>query len=522
MSVDVDFPLHPPKFHDVNPTHSTRLEGNASTPNFLKGLPVGIPSHDIAPLNFTIYQNVIDGELSRTDLTRHSVNPATLEANPEVPVCTQSDVDRAVAAAQDAAEPWAEVPWSERMKAIEAFADALEAHLVAFAHLQVREMGATLAMALSDIQWAVSLLRDICKFSLPENVIEETQERRVVERYRPIGVTVGIVPWNAPAVLAAFKIAPALLTGNTLILKPSPFAPYSVLKMAELGLRFFPRGVLQALSGDDDLGPWLTAHPGIGKVSFTGSCATGKKVMQACSAHMKRISAELGGNDPAIVCEDVDPEIVGEKIATVALLRSGQFCLAVKRVYVHESVYDAVLAGIVKYVESARVGNGFDEGVVVGPIANRPQYERVKNLLTNIEETKLEVVPRDGQSLEGLNGFFIRPIVVKNPPDEARAVVEEAFGPIIPVMKWSDEADVIQRANNTDYGLGASVWSRDPVQAGRIANRLQAGNIWINAHGELQASTVFPGHKHSGIGSELGIEGLKGWCNIQAMYTRPS
>ncbi|KAI0911510.1 aldehyde dehydrogenase [Ustulina deusta] len=523
MSANINSHLHTPKFHDANPTpQSTPLGGDTPVPNLPKELAARTASsHDTTPLDFTAYQNVIDGELSSTDLTRHTVNPATLEANPEVPVSTRHDVDRAVAAAQNAAAAWAEVPWSERMKAVEAFADALEAHLVEFSHTQVQEMGFPLAMAAEDARWGVKLIRDFCKLSLPDNVIEATRELHVVERYTPIGVAVGIIPWNGPVILACFKIAPALLTGNTLILKPSPFAPYSVLKMAELGLRFFPRGVLQALSGGDDLGPWLTAHPGIGKVSFTGSCATGKKVMQACSAHLKRVSAELGGNDPAIVCEDVDPAMVGRKIATVALLRSGQFCMAVKRVYVHESVYDAVLAGIVEYVENVKVGNGLEEGTIVGPLSNRPQYERVKDLLADIEATKLDVLPRGGQSIEGLNGFFIRPIVVNNPPDEARVVVEEAFGPIIPVMKWSEEADVIQRANNTNYGLGASVWARDLARAGRIANKLQAGNVWINTHSEIQASTAFAGHKQSGLGSDLGIEGLKGWCNIQAIYTRP-
>ncbi|KAI0408659.1 aldehyde dehydrogenase [Xylaria palmicola] len=479
-------------------------------------------SHDTAQLTFDTFQNVINGELSGTAQTRHTVNPSTLEDNPEVPVCTQDDVDRAVTAAKDAAESWASVPWAERRKAIEAFADALESLAAEFGQITVKETGFPLALAAGDVTWGVEWIRDICKLSLPDNVIEASPERNVTERYTPIGVGLGIVPWNGPVILACGKIGPALLTGNTLILKPSPFAPYGILKMAELGLRFFPRGVLQALSGDDDLGPRLTAHPGIGKVAFTGSCATGKKVMAACSTHLKRVSMELGGNDPAIVCEDVDPATVARKIASTALLRSGQLCMAVKRVYVHESIYDIVLAGIAKYFESVKVGDGFDEGTVVGPISNRPQYDRVKELLSNIKETKLDVAPGDEQSIDKLNGLFIRPVVVSNPPDDARVVVEEPFGPILPVMKWSDEEDVIRRANNTDFGLGASVWSRDLARADRIAKRLQAGNIWINSHAQLQGSTAFACHKQSGFGSELGIGGLMGWCNVQAVYSEPS
>ncbi|KAI1368447.1 aldehyde dehydrogenase [Xylaria arbuscula] len=491
--------------------------------------PVGVPdqlNNGTAPravsrVDFTTYHNVIDGQLSGTDRTRRTVDPATLELNPEVPVSTKQDVERAVAAAQKAGEAWAEVPWLDRKKAIEAYAEAVEAHIAEIAEIQVREMGCPLPMAEGDVQWGVGWMRGFCELPQPGDIIESSQDRHVVERYTPIGVAVGIVPWNGPVVLACGKIAPALLTGNTLILKPSPFAPYTCLKLAEIGLQFFPPGVLQALSGEDDLGPWLTAHPAIGKVSFTGSGNTAKRVVEACSSHLKRVSTELGGNDPAIVCDDVDPVVVGRKVATVAMLRSGQFCIAIKRVYIHEKIYDAVLAEIVKYVGTVKVDNGLDEGTVVGPLANEPQYERVKDLLADIEQTKLDVLPKNGQPIDGLKGFFIRPIVINNPPDDSRVVVEEPFGPILPVMKWSDEADVIQRANNTEYGLGASVWSGDLVRASRIANKLQAGNVWINTHAEIQASTAFAGHKQSGYGSELGADGLKGWCNVQALYTRP-
>ncbi|KAJ8126549.1 hypothetical protein O1611_g7089 [Lasiodiplodia mahajangana] len=313
-----------------------------------------------------------------------------------------------------------------------------------------------------------------------------------------------------------------MLTGNALILKPSPFAPYTIIKMVEIGQRFFPRGIFQVLSGNDDLGPLLTAHPRIGKVSFTGSCETGQKVVASCgSAGLKRMSMELGGNDPAIILEDADPEVVAQKVASIAMLRSGQLCMAVKRIYIHESIYDAVLKGVVKFVENAKFGDGFEEGVIVGPIANRPQYERVKNLLKNIEDTKLKVYPENGTSTEGLGGYFIRPIVIDNPPEDSRVVVEEPFGPILPVMKWSDEEDVIRRANDTAYGLGASVWTKDLERGNRIARRLEAGSVWVNCHAVIQASTAFACHKESGFGSELGVQGLAGWCNIQSVYVMP-
>ncbi|KAI0481572.1 aldehyde dehydrogenase [Xylaria cf. heliscus] len=521
MAVNVDSSLPLPTLYDVNQTpHSTPLRGSTPASELLKEPVVEATSHGITRLTFASFQNVIDGELSSTEQTRHTINPSTLEANPEVPVSTRHDLDRAVAAAQVAAEAWAKVPWDERRKAVEAFADALEAHVTEFSHILVREMGLPIATATHEVNWGIEWVRDFCKLSLPEKVIDASRGGHVIERYTPIGVAAGIVPWNGPVILGCGKIAPAMLTGNALILKPSPFAPYAILKMAELGLQFFPRGVLQALSGEDDIGPWMTSHPGIGKISFTGSCATGKRVMQSCSAHLKRVTLELGGNDPAIICEDVDPATVAKKIGFFALLRTGQLCMAVKRAYVHEKVYDAVLAELVKHFETVKVGDGFDEDTVVGPICNEPQYERVKELFANIEETKLDFRPRNSPSIKGLKGFFIQPTIVANPPEDSRVVVEEPFGPILPVMKWSDEADVIRRANNTDYGLGASVWSKDLTRADRIANQLQAGNIWINTHAELQASTAFVCHKQSGLGSELGVEGLKGWCNIQAVYTR--
>ncbi|KAI0434097.1 aldehyde dehydrogenase family-domain-containing protein [Xylaria sp. FL1042] len=322
-------------------------------------------------------------------------------------------------------------------------------------------------------------------------------------------------PTPFPTLLEGNNINPLELTTYQNVIDETFFflsrrlhAPYCLLKVVELGLWFFPRGILPALSGADDLENSLTAHVGIDKVSFIRSCSIGENVVQVCGAGMKRVATELSGNDPAVVCEDVDPAIVAQRIMTVVLARPDQLCLAIKRVYVHESVYDAVLDEMVKYVENVKVSNPLKDAYV-GPISN------------HIENPNLDVMPKHAQSVEGFNGFFIRPIIVRNPPDDARVVVEEAFGPIVPIVKWLEEAEVIQRAINTDFGLDTSVWSRDLVQAGRIANKQQAGNVYIDTHGEVQGSNVFAGYKHSGIGTNVGIDGLKGWCNIQSLYTRP-
>lgn len=473
------------------------------------------------PLDFTKFQNVINGKLTDTKETRRTVNPSTLEELYPVPVSTQEDIDEAIEAAKKAQESWSNVPWTERQQAVKDYADALEALSGDFAKQLVTEQGKPLAFAQAEIADAVKWLRQFCEFPEPEDVIQDDDKKKIITRYTPLGVAVGIVPWNFPIQLSAGKIGAALITGNSFILKPSPFTPYGGLKLAELAQRFFPPGVFQALSGDDNLGPWLTSHPGVDKVSFTGSTATGKRVMESCAKTLKRVTLELGGNDPAIICADVNPAEVAPAVAFMALANSGQICIAIKRIFIHESVYDDVVKAMVEFVKSAKVGDGFADGTMLGPINNKLQFDRVKNLLADIEKTQLNIATGTTKTEEG-KGYFIQPTLIDNPPENSRIVVEEPFGPVFPVLKWSDEEDVIKRANNTDMGLGASVWTRNPQEAERIGRRLKAGNVWINAHGEVQPNAPFGGHKQSGIGYEWGYGGLKAYCNAQSIYLKRS
>jgi acyl-CoA reductase-like NAD-dependent aldehyde dehydrogenase len=237
--------------------------------------------------------------------------------------------------------------------------------------------------------------------------------------------------------LACGKIAPSLIAGNALILKPSPLTPYCGLKLAELAQQFFPPGVFQVLSGDDNLGPWLTAHPGIDKVSFTGSTATGKRVMESCSKTLKRVTLELGGKDPAIICQDVDIKATAPKIAQLALLNSGQICIAIKRIYVHASIFDEFLAAVVEATKNLNLGDGFSEGVFIGPIQNKMQYERVKGFIMEVAEKKLNIALDGGvnPAKEVGKGYFISPTIIDNPPDSSRIVVEEPFGKWMPSLK---------------------------------------------------------------------------------------
>ncbi|KAL4915267.1 aldehyde dehydrogenase domain-containing protein [Aspergillus aurantiobrunneus] len=479
-------------------------------------------------MTFTVFenfQNTINGRQTATAETRHGINPATGEPNPAVPVSTQQDVNNAVAAAQEAFISWADVPFAERQKAALALADALEEHVTDFAKLLVQEQGKPLQFATMELNMSLDQIRQTANIAadLKDEVVEDSAERKLVVRYTPIGVSVGIIPWNFPVSLCVMKLIPAVLTGNTVIIKPSPFTPYAGLKLVELAQRFFPPGVVQALSGDDNLGPWLTAHPDVGKISFTGSSATGKKVMESASKTLKRVTLELGGKDAAIICKDVDVEAVAAKVASMGFLNSGQICVAIKRVYVHESIYERFRDAAVAFTKTIQVGNGNNEGVFMGPIQNSMQYEKVKGFFADLTKEQLSLsAPADGSEPFDSKkpGYFIRPTIIDRPEETSRIATEEPFGPILPLMTWREEGDVIARANKTRMGLGASVWSNDLDEASRIAAKLQAGNVWVNTHLEPDARAPFGGHKESGIGAEGGLHGLKAYCNLQTFHLK--
>ncbi|KAL1983182.1 hypothetical protein VTN96DRAFT_432 [Rasamsonia emersonii] len=462
------------------------------------------------------YVQIINGKVAPTAQTRHGLNPANLKPKPEVPVATEADVDAAVAAAKEAFKTWSKVPYEERRKAVLAYADAIDQLRTEFRDLLISEQGKPIPQADSETDCAISWIRGMADIKLPEDLIEENEHRTVITRHTPIGVVAAIIPWNFPLLLATGKIAPALLTGNVIIVKPSPFTPYCGLKLVELAQRFFPPGVVQSLSGDDNLGPWLTSHPGVDKISFTGSTTTGKRVMESASKTLKRVTLELGGNDPAIVFPDVDVDAVAQKVAFYAFLNSGQICLNLKRLYVHESIYEPFKAALVKHVQSYTLGDGSQPGISHGPVQNSMQFERVKTFFDDIEKQGWKVAC--GGKIEPSPGYFITPTVIDRPPEDSRIVVEEPFGPIVPLLTFTTEEEVIERANNTNMGLGASVWTNDLSRASRVARQLQAGNIWINTHFDLSPMAPFGGHKESGIGSEWGANGLKAFCNVQTLF----
>lgn len=416
--------------------------------------------------------NIINNKVVATKETRHSFDPATGEPLYEVPVATKEDLDTAVKHAREAFKTWSKTTFAERASMLNKFADAIEENAEEMAKLQTMEQGKPIGLAQTEVKMSIQWLRTFATMEVKDEVLEETEERTIYQTHIPLGVCGGIVPWNWPILLGLGKVGPALITGNTFIMKPSPYTPYCDLKLGEIGMSIFPPGVFQVLSGDDSLGPWLTEHPDVDMISFTGSIPTGKRIAASCAKTLKRYVLELGGNDACIVCDDVDIEKCLPKIATLCFLNSGQICMLAKRVYIHEKVYDRFRDAMVEFVKTnIKTGGGFEENVTVGPVQNKMQFELVKDMYSQIEKCGWKTA-LDGKARETSKGYYVEPCIVDNPPEDSRIVVEEPFGPIVPILKWSDEDDVIAKANALKTGLGASVWSKDVARAERMARQV--------------------------------------------------
>ena len=311
------------------------------------------------------------------------------------------------------------------------------------------------------------------------------------------------------------------MTGNCIIIKPSPFTPYTSLKFTELAQQIFPPGVIQVVGGNNELGAQLCAHPGISKISFTGSTATGKKVMETAAKTLKRVTLELGGNDASIILPDVDVKKVAPEVAMGAFQNSGQVCVATKRIYVHESIYKEFLEEMTKFTKSIKVGNPNDGDNLLGPVQNQMQYERVKGFFADSKAKGYKFAAGEPDVAES-KGFFIQPTIIDNPPNDSRIIQEEPFGPIVPLQPWSDLEEVIARANSVNVGLGACVWGKDVEQASKVARRLEAGSVFVNSYEKLTPRATFGGHKESGIGAEWGNTGLLAYCNPHVIHVYKS
>ncbi|WP_211747472.1 aldehyde dehydrogenase family protein [Paenibacillus sp. Marseille-Q4541] len=461
---------------------------------------------------------LIDGEYIQTKKTIPVINPSNEEVIAEVPNASRDDLNRAVAAAKAAYPAWSKCPVEERAQLLVKLADLIDENKEELTELLMNENGKPLQMSRTEIEGASQWYREIASQRLESETLEDTEEHKVVLQYVPLGVVGAIVPWNFPMNLAAWKIAPALLTGNTLVVKPSPNTPLSTLRMAELAKDLFPKGVLNIISGGDDLGPWMTAHEGINKVSFTGSTQTGKKVLESASGNLKRTTLELGGNDAAIVLPDADPKEVAEGLFWAAFSNTGQVCVDAKRLYIHEGIYDEVLKEMVTYAKSVQVGDPSDPQTGLGPLQNKMQYDKVKDLIQETKDSGAHIA-YEGEIPSG-KGYYIPVMIVDNPSEDSRLVQEEPFGPIVPLLKYNDIDEAVKRANDTVYGLAGSVWGKDLELAYDVASRLETGTVWINEAQVMQPDFPFGGHKESGIGVEHGRAGLAAFTNSRTVMMK--
>ncbi len=458
------------------------------------------------------YKMLINGELVAGDQTMDVINPATEGVLASCPRASENQLNSAVAAAQAAFPAWSATSIEERKKVVNAIADVIEANAAELAQILTQEQGKPLADATGEVYGMAAFCRYFTSLDLPVKVLEDSEGKRVEAHRKPLGVVAAIVPWNFPLILMAFKLPPALIAGNTLVVKPAATTPLSTLRLGELIKDVAPPGVVNFISDANDLGGALTAHPDVRKVSFTGSTATGSKVMAGAAGLLKRITLELGGNDAGIVLDDVDPKEVAPKLFQSAFQNSGQVCIAMKRLYVHESIYDEICDELTTIANDTIVGDGLEQGTKLGPLQNKMQYERVKELIEDAA-THGRIVA--GGEVLDQPGYFIRPTIVRDITDGTRLVDEEQFGPVLPVISYSDVEDVVKRANHSPYGLGGSVWAKDLDRAYALAEKMDAGTVWINQHADMSPAIPFGGAKQSGLGVELGEEGLAEFTQLK-------
>lgn len=465
------------------------------------------------------YALIIDGKKRPTAQSVEVYNPSTGAVVGRMPMATPQDLEDAIAAAGRAFASWSKVPDEERRAACHKMADIVEANTEELAKLLTAEQGKPLNGLGSrfEIGGVLAWTRATAELRLEPEVLQDTPEGRIELHRKPVGVVGSITPWNWPLMIASWHIIPAIRTGNTVVIKPSPYTPLSTLRMIELMNQVLPPGVLNVISGADSLGAAMTSHPGIAKIVFTGSIATGRKVMASAADTLKKLTLELGGNDAGIVLPDADPKAIAPDLFWGAFINGGQTCAALKRLYVHDSIYDEVCKELTAFAATVPVGDGMDEQSRIGPLQNRMQFDKVKELVDDAVENGGRVLC-GGKPMEG-PGHFYPVTLVADVQDGVRIVDEEQFGPVLPIIRYSDPDTIVELANRNPHGLGGSVWSADPAKAKKVAQHLECGTAWVNKHGGIQPNAPFGGVKLSGLGVEFGLEGLKEYTTIQTVFT---
>ncbi|MBY4678744.1 aldehyde dehydrogenase family protein [Marinobacterium arenosum] len=453
------------------------------------------------------YALIINGQaVAGANGTFDVLNPATEEVVAACPQASVEQLDQAVEAAQQAFKTWQHSSREERKDALNRIADRIEAAADELAEIIVKEQGKPLALAQVEVGGAVAWTRYTAELDIPVELIEDSDSKRIELHRKPIGVVGSITPWNWPLMIAVWHIMPALRAGNTVVAKPSGFTPLNTLKLVELINQELPAGVCNVVAGESGIGSAMSNHGGISKIVFTGSTPTGQRIMRSAADNLKRLTLELGGNDAGIVLPDADVEAIAEGIFQTAFLNMGQTCAALKRLYVHDSLYDELCDKLAAIAQAQTVGNGLNEGVTFGPVQNREQFDLVRELVDDARANGGRVLS-GGEPLNG-KGYFYPPTIVADVSDGVRLVDEEQFGPALPVTRYSDVDDAIARANACEVGLGGSVWSCDLTRAQQVASQLECGTAWINGHAEVLPYAPFGGCKMSGFGVEFGLEGL--------------
>lgn len=459
---------------------------------------------------------VIDGQEVVSNEFFDVENPSTGEIIAKVPTCSREQLDAAFAAADRAFPEWAATPIDDRAAVLVAAADRLAEHVEDLAVIVAQELGKPLDLSRFEVQGLVAYLRRFAEERIDDVVLADNAKERIVVTHAPIGVVAAITPWNGPMFMFALKLAPALLAGNTLVVKPSPFTPIATLYAARIIADLLPAGVLNVIAGPEPLGAWMVSHPIPRKVTFTGSIPVGMAIASAAGADLKKVTLELGGNDAAIVLPDADVAKIAGPIFTAAFANTGQACLALKRLYVVGDAYDAVVEAIAAKARETIVGDPLEPSTVVGPLATPQQRAHVEDLIADARAHGGRIVA--GGSRIDRPGYFHELTVIADVSDGVRVVDEEQFGPVLPIVRCESVEDALARANGTMFGLGASVWGTDMAEARRVAALLEAGTVWINGHRTTSIDRPLTGWKWSGIGVEKGEWGIKAMCELKVVH----
>lgn len=459
----------------------------------------------------------IDGKPLAAEETLPIFAPADGSLVGYAPACTPAQLDDAFESAHRAFRSWRRSTPDERAALLLRAADVIESAADELGRLLSRELGRVVAECVGEALLIPDYFRHFASLRLPDVVLADDEERTVRAVRRPVGVVAALTPWNSPLSILAMKISPALMAGNTVVLKPSPLTPLSTLRVGELLRESFPPGVLNVVSGADALGPLVSGHPLARKVSFSGSVGVGKRIAAGAGPDLKRVTLELGGNDAAIVLDDVDIPAVAQDMFRAAFVGCGQACVALKRVYAVEAIYDRLVDELRRLAEAAVVGRPDDPQTQFGAMVSEGFRDHVAGLVDEAVAQGAHVVA--GGVVPDRRGWFYPPTIVADARDGMRLVDDEQFGPALPVVRCIDADDAVTRANATMFGLGSSVWSADLDEADRIAGRLSAGTVWINTHRRnVGPAQPINGWKWSGISVENGPWGLEAFTELQTVF----